>query len=34
MINMRSSQNNRSRGVEDENIRKQIIAIVLERIKQ
>jgi hypothetical protein len=33
MINMRPSQGNRSRGVEDENIRKQIIAIVDQRVK-
>lgn len=34
MINMRPSQDNRSRGVEDENIRKQILKIVVMRIKQ
>ena len=32
MINMRPSQANRSRGVEDETIRKQIMAIVAQRI--
>lgn len=34
MINMRPSQNNRSRSVESEEIRKKIIEIVLRRIKQ
>ena len=33
MINMRPSQKNRSRGVEDVKIRKQIIAIVRGKIK-
>ena len=32
MINVRPVQNNRSRGVEDETIRRKIIAIVLKRI--
>lgn len=32
MINMRPSQNNRSRGVESEELRKQILAVVLKRI--
>lgn len=34
MINMRPSQNNKSRGVEDENIRKLIVDIVEKRIKR
>jgi len=34
MINMRPSQNNRSRGVEDEGMRKKIIAVVRKRIRQ
>jgi hypothetical protein len=34
MINMRPSQNNRSRGVEDETIRKRIIEIVSKRVKR
>ena len=34
MINMRPSQGNRSRGIENEEIRKKIIAIVLKRIKR
>lgn len=34
MINIRPSLNNRSRGVEDENIRKKIIEIVQKRIKR
>lgn len=34
MINMRPSQNNRSRGVDDEGIRKRIIEIVSKRIKR
>lgn len=34
MINMRPSQGNRSRGIEDEEIRKKIIEIVTKRIKQ
>jgi len=34
MINMRPSQNNRSRGIEDENIRKKIIVIVNKIIKK
>jgi len=34
MINMRPSQGNRSRGIENEEIRKKIIAIVVKRIKQ
>ena len=33
MINMRPSQGNRSRGIEDEETRKKIIAIVAKRIK-
>lgn len=33
MINMRPSQGNRSRGIENEEIRKKIIAIVRMRIK-
>lgn len=33
MINIRPSQNNMSRGVENETIRNQIIEIVLDRIK-
>ena len=32
MINMRPSQGNRSRGVDDEALRKKILAIVAERI--
>ncbi len=34
MINMRPSQGNRSRGVENEEIRKKIIKIVAKRIKR
>lgn len=34
MINMRPSQGNRSRGIENEEIRKKIIAIVTKRIQQ
>ncbi|MFA5974791.1 MAG: DUF5674 family protein [Elusimicrobiota bacterium] len=34
MINMRPSQNNRSRGVEDEAIRKRIIEITIQRVKR
>ena len=34
MINMRPSQNNRSRGVNDEEIRKKIIVIAAKRIKR
>ena len=34
MINMRPSQGNRSRGIENEEMRKKIIAIVAKRIKQ
>ena len=34
MINMRPSVGNRSRGVENENIRKQICEVVARRIKQ
>ncbi len=34
MINMRPSQNNRSRGVDDEQARKKIIEIVSKRIKR
>jgi len=34
MINMRPSQGNRSRGIEDEEIRKKIIEIATKRIKQ
>jgi hypothetical protein len=34
MINVRPSQNNKSRGVEDESIRKNIIEIVKKRVKQ
>ncbi|MBU0709603.1 MAG: hypothetical protein KKC42_04480 [Candidatus Omnitrophica bacterium] len=34
IINMRPSQNNRSRGVEDKEIRKKIIEIVEKRIKR
>jgi hypothetical protein len=33
MINLRPSQNNNSRGVDDENIRKQILDIVNSKIK-
>ena len=32
MINMRPSQNNRSRGVDDEKIRKQVLNIVAKRV--
>ncbi len=32
LINIRPTQNNRSRGVEDENIRKKITALVQQRI--
>lgn len=31
MINVRPSQNNRSRGVEDENVRKRIEAVIAKR---
>ena len=34
MINMRPSQGNRSRGIENEKMRKKIIAIVAKRIKR
>lgn len=34
MINMRPSQNNRSRGVKDEHIRKRINDIVAKKVKQ
>ena len=34
MINMRPSQNNMSRGVDDENIRKRIIAVVMKRVNR
>ena len=34
MINIRPSQKNMSRGVEDENIRKQIIAIVNSKVSK
>lgn len=34
MINMRPSQGNRSRGIDNEEIRKKIIAIVAKRIKR
>jgi hypothetical protein len=34
MINMRPSQNNRSRGVDDEQTRKKIIEVVSNRIKR
>jgi hypothetical protein len=34
MINMRPSQGNRSRGVDDEGLRKKIIEIVAKRIKR
>jgi len=34
MINMRPSQGNRSRGVEDKELRKKIIEIVTKRIKR
>ena len=34
MINMRPSQSNRSRGVEDKELRKKIIEIVTKRVKQ
>lgn len=34
LINIRPSQGNRSRGVEDENIRKGIVGIVAKRIKR
>jgi len=33
MINMRPSQGNRSRGIEDKELRKKIIAIVAKRVK-
>ena len=34
MINMRPSQGNRSRGVENEQMRKKIMAVVAKRIKE
>lgn len=34
MVNMRPSQGNRSRGVEDEEIRRKIIEIISKRIKR
>jgi len=34
MINMRPSQGNRSRGIENEEMRKKIIVIVTKRVKQ
>lgn len=34
MINMRPSQGNRSRGVDSEEIRKKIVAVVAKRIKR
>lgn len=34
MINMRPSQGNRSRGVEDEEIHKKIVEIIGERVKR
>ena len=34
MINMRPSQGNRSRGVENEQIRKKILDVVVRRIKE
>lgn len=34
VINMRPSQNNRSRGVENEELRKKIISVVAKRIKR
>ena len=34
MINLRPSQGNKSRGVDNEDIRKKIIAVVLERIQE
>jgi len=34
MINMRPSQGNRSRGVDDEGMRKKIVEIVAKRIKR
>jgi len=34
MINMRPSQNNRSRGIENEDLRKKITEIVLKRVKE
>ena len=34
MINMRPSQGNRSRGIENEEMRKKVIAIVAKRIKR
>lgn len=34
MINMRPSQGNRSRGIESEEVRKKIIAIVEKRVKR
>ena len=34
MINMRPSQGNRSRGIENEEMRKKIITIVVKRIKR
>jgi hypothetical protein len=33
VINMRPSQGNRSRGIEDEGLRKKIIGVVAKRIK-
>jgi hypothetical protein len=33
MINIRPRQNNMSRGIEDENIRKQITLLVVEKVK-
>ncbi|MBI5150593.1 MAG: hypothetical protein HZA28_07485, partial [Candidatus Omnitrophica bacterium] len=34
MINVRPSQNNRSRGVEDEGLRKKIVEIVDQRVSK
>ena len=34
MINMRPSQGNRSRGIEDEALRKKIIVVVAKRVKR
>ena len=34
MINMRPSQNNRSRGVDDEEVRNKIVEVVSKRIKR
>ena len=34
MINMRPSQGNLSRGVDDEKIRKKILSVILKRVKR